>query len=222
MPADASLPLFHAPFLPGPAPGRPWRLGLTGGIGSGKSTVAGMLADRGAAVVDADAIARATTASGGAAMPAIAAAFGADFVTPGGALDRDRMRGLAFADPTARHRLESIVHPLVRTEIARQSDAASAAGARLLVFDVPLLVESLSAWRPGLDRILVVDCEPETQVARVTARSGLDATAVRAIIAAQASRARRLEAADIVLSNDGCSLVQLRAGVDRIVDSFGL
>jgi dephospho-CoA kinase len=219
MAPDASL---HSPSLPAPLPGRPWRLGLTGGIGSGKSTVAGMLADRGAVVVDADAISRATTAPGGGAVAAIAAAFGPGFVAPDGALDRDRMRALAFADPEARRRLEAIVHPLVRAEIARQADAAVAAGTRLLVFDVPLLVESLAAWRDRLDRILVVDCSVATQVARVVARSGLEDAAVRAIIASQAPREQRLAAADIVLVNDGCSLEQLRSGVGRIVDSFGL
>ncbi|MEH3087293.1 MAG: dephospho-CoA kinase [Xylophilus ampelinus] len=222
MASDAPLPDFRSPPLPAPPPGRPWRLGLTGGIGSGKSTVAAMLAARGAAVVDADAISRGTTAPGGPAIAAIGDAFGADFVAPDGALDRGRMRALAFADPDARRRLEAIVHPLVRAEIARQAEAATAAGARLLVFDVPLLVESLASWRGRLDRILVVDCGPETQVARVAARSGLEAAAVRAVIAAQATRAQRLAAADIVLPNDGCSLEQLRAGVDRIVDSFGL
>ena len=168
------------------------RIGLTGGIGSGKSTVLGMLQALGAAAIDADAISRATTAAGGAAIPRIAQVFGPEFVTADGALDRGRMRERAYAHPEARRELEQIIHPLVGEEIARQVDAALAAGARCIVYDIPLLVES-GRWRQQLDRVLVVDCEPETQVARVVARSGLAPDEVRAIIAAQAPRALRHE-----------------------------
>ena len=197
------------------------RVGLTGGIGSGKSTVLQMLADLGAAAIDADAISRATTATGGAAIPAIAQQFGADFVTAQGALDRDRMRELAYADPLARKRLEQIIHPLVGQESARQVQAALDAGARCIVFDIPLLVES-GRWRSQVDRVLVVDCSAQTQVDRVVARSGLKAEEVTSIIAAQASRALRLAAADIVICNEGLSLEQLRDNVVQVARRLGL
>jgi dephospho-CoA kinase len=197
------------------------RIGLTGGIGSGKSTVLAMLQELGAAAIDADAISRATTAAGGAAIPRIAQQFGPEFVDADGALDRARMRERAYAHPQARRELEQIIHPLVGAEIARQVEAALAAGARCIVFDIPLLVES-GRWRRQLDRVLVVDCAPETQVARVVARSGLAPDEVRAIIAAQAARALRLAAADLVICNEGLSLAQLRNVVQQAARSFGL
>lgn len=202
-------------------PAAPTRIGLTGGIGSGKSTVLRMLQDLGAAAIDADAISRATTAAGGAAIGAIAQRFGPGFITPEGALDRDRMREQAYARPEARKELEQIIHPLVGQEIARQVEAATAAGARCIVFDIPLLVES-GRWRAALDRVLVVDCEPATQVARVVARSGLQPEAVRAIIAAQAPRALRLAAADLVICNEGLTLEALRNEVEQAAHTFGL
>jgi dephospho-CoA kinase len=197
------------------------RVGLTGGIGSGKSTVLGMLADLGAATIDADANSRAATAAGGAAIPAILQAFGAEFITPEGALDRERMRRQAYADPGARKRLEEIIHPLVGRESARQERAALDAGARCIVFDIPLLVES-GRWRSQVDRVLVIDCSPETQVARVAARSGLVAQEVLAIIAAQAPRALRLAAADVVICNEGLSLEALRDNVVQAARRLGL
>lgn len=197
------------------------RIGLTGGIGSGKSTVAAMLAAAGAAVIDADAIARSVTATGGAAIEAITREFGPDFITAAGALDRDRMRGLAYADATARKRLEAIVHPLVGQETERQSAQALAGGSRCLVFDIPLLVEG-GRWRQRLDQVLVVDCPEETQVARVMARSGLTREAVLAIIASQASRAQRLAAADVVIYNEGLSLDALKAEALAAARRFGL
>lgn len=197
------------------------RLGLTGGIGSGKSTVAALLAERGAAVIDADAISRQTTAAGGSAIAAIRQTFGAAFITPDGALDRDRMREQVFRDPTARRQLEHIIHPLVGQETARQTDAALAAGRRCIVFDVPLLVES-AHWRQRLDQVLVVDCRPETQIERAMQRSGLTRDAVEAIMANQASRPIRLHAADIVLCNDGLSLDELAQEVEQIAQRFGL
>jgi dephospho-CoA kinase len=197
------------------------RVGLTGGIGSGKSTVLRMLADLGAATIDADAISRGTTAAGGAAIPAVLQAFGADFITPEGALDRERMRRQAYADPGARKRLEGIIHPLVGQESARQVQAALDAGARCIVFDIPLLVES-GRWRSQVDRILVIDCSPETQLARVAARSGLQAEEVLAIIAAQAPRALRLAAADVVICNEGLSLEALRDNVVQAARRLGL
>ena len=193
----------------------PLRLGLTGGIGSGKSTVAQMFAARGAAVIDSDAIARSVTAANGSAMPAIAEAFGKEFVTPEGALDRDRMRALVFSDPSAKLRLEAIVHPLVVMATQAQAQAAIHAGHTLLVFDVPLLVES-PRWRKLVDKVLVVDCLESTQIERVIARSGLARDAVQNIIQAQATRAQRLAAADITLFNEGLDLEQLQVAVDAL------
>jgi len=197
------------------------RIGLTGGIGSGKSTVLAMLQELGAVAIDADAISRATTAPGGRAIALIAQKFGADFITADGALDRVKMRERAYAHPEARRDLEQIIHPLVGEEIGWQVDAALAAGARCIVFDIPLLVES-GRWRREVDRVLVVDCEPETQVARVTARSGLGPDEVRAIIAAQAPRGLRLAAADLVICNERLSLEALRNEVEQAARTFGL
>ena len=178
------------------------RIGLTGGIGSGKSTVTALLAQHGAAVVDTDAIARQLTLPGGAAIESIRAAFGADFVDADGALDRTRMRALAFSDPSARRRLEAILHPLIGTETERQAGNARAAPA--VVFDVPLLVES-GRWRARVDKVLVIDCLEDTQVRRVVARSGWSAPAVQAVLAQQASRAQRRACADAVIFNDAIS-----------------
>jgi dephospho-CoA kinase len=197
------------------------RIGLTGGIGSGKSTVLQMLAALGATPIDADAISRSVTAPGGAAIAPIAAHFGADFITPEGALDRARMRERAYQDPPSRRELESIIHPLVGIETQRQVDAALGAHSRCIVFDVPLLVES-GRWRQRVDRVAVVDCSPDTQVARVVARSGLTPDEVRAIIAAQAPRALRLSAADLVICNEGLTLEELAAEVAQAARSFGL
>ncbi len=193
----------------------PLRLGLTGGIGSGKSTVAQMLATRGAAVIDSDAIARSVTAANGSAMPAIREAFGPEFLNPEGALDRERMRALVFSDPGAKLRLEAIVHPLVGLATQAQAQAAIQAGHTLLVFDVPLLVES-PRWRKLVDQVLVVDCLETTQIERVIARSGLTREAVHNIIQAQATRAQRLAAADITVFNDGLDLAQLQHAVDGL------
>lgn len=172
-------------------------------------------------VIDADAISRSTTAAGGAAMDAIAAAFGASMLTADGALDRDQMRALAFSDPTAKARLERIVHPLVGQAIAHQAERAESVGASCIVFDIPLLVES-AHWRQKLERVLVVDCRVETQIERVAARNALSPQAVQAIVAAQAGRALRLAAADLVLYNDGIDLQQLRLQVHKIGTQFGL
>jgi dephospho-CoA kinase len=207
----------------------PLRLGLTGGIGSGKSTVAALLAARGAVVIDADAISRATTAAGGAAIEALRTAFGLEVIGADGALDRARMRQRVFADPTARRRLEAIVHPLVHAQTETQTTAAIAAGARCIVYDVPLLVESglvprpdgLRPWRERVDRVLVVDCTPATQIARVMARSGLTRAEVEAIIAQQAQREQRLQAADYVICNEGLSLAELEAKLADLATWLG-
>jgi dephospho-CoA kinase len=192
----------------------PLRIGLTGGIGSGKSTVARLLQARGAAVIDADGIARNVTAAHGAAMPAITRTFGAEFITPDGALDRERMRAHVFSQPEAKQALEAIIHPLVSQETQQQAQAAISKGHRTLVFDVPLLVEAGERWRPQVDRILVVDCLEETQIQRVIARNGLSREDVQRIISAQASRVQKLAAADWVIYNDGISLDTLENQVN--------
>lgn len=187
----------------------PLRIGLTGGIGSGKSTVGHMLSARGAAVIDADAIARSVTAANGAAIPAIAQTFGNAFINDQGALDRDRMRAHVFTNVQAKRTLEAIIHPLVAQETQRQAQVATDAGKHTLVFDVPLLVES-GRWRTQVDRVLVVDCLVTTQIQRVMARNAFSREAVEKIIHAQASRAHRLAAADWVIYNDQLSLEALR------------
>lgn len=174
-------------------------VGLTGGIGSGKTTVANMFGACGAAVIDTDVIAHQLTREGGIAIPAITSQFGAGFITATGALDRARMRTLVFADPSARHRLEAILHPLIKRECAL---AAGQAQGLYLLYVVPLLVES-GAWKTRVNRILVVDCPEQLQITRVMNRNGLSEPEVRSIMAAQASREQRLAAADDVVVNDG-------------------
>lgn len=197
------------------------RIGLTGGIGSGKSTVARVLAECGAVVIDADAISRQSTAPGGLAIPAIASQFGNQFVTAEGAMNRELMRQLAFDDPVSRHRLECIIHPLVRDEVIAQTGRAIAAGRTCLVFDIPLLVES-GRWRQQVDRVLVIDCSEATQIDRVTTRNNLTREAVQKIIAGQATRDQRRAAADICIYNDGLSLESLDALIRQLARSFGL
>jgi dephospho-CoA kinase len=189
-------------------------VGLTGGIGSGKSTVGHMLVELGAHLVDTDAISRSLTVPGGAAMEAIEREFGPAMVDAQGAMDRTRMRTLAFSDPGVLHRLEAILHPLIG-QLA-QARAAQARPDQITVFDVPLLVESGRVWRDRVDRIVVVDCLPETQIARVMARSGWDRQAVEAVLAKQASREQRLAMADHVLLNEGVSLNELRQQVGNL------
>lgn len=197
------------------------RLGITGGIGSGKSTVAHMLAELGATVIDADAISRAATAAGGAAIAALTDAFGPAILTADGALDREQMRALVYSNADVKKRLEGIVHPLVGFAIAQQAQQAEANAAPCVVFDIPLLVES-PHWRQSLHRILVIDCTEATQVARVVARNALSAFDVKKIIAAQAPRAHRLAAADCVLFNDGVPLTHLAHCARKIGSQFGL
>ena len=201
------------------------RIGLTGGIGSGKSTVAQMLVASGAVLIDADAISRDVTALGGAAIALIAAQFGPQAITPEGAMNRDVMRQRIFDDPAAKKQLEAIIHPLVSSESARQAQAAYKAGSSLLVFDIPLLVES-HRWRQQLDKVLVVDCTEATQISRVMARdassSGWTRGAVEKVIAQQASRAQRRAAADWVIYNDGMTLEALAAVVKKIAQRITL
>ena len=175
-------------------------VGLTGGIGSGKTTVADLFAERGAALVDTDAIAHELTGPQGAAMATIAAAFGAAVLRPDGGLDRAAMRAVVFADRAAKTRLEAILHPLIRQQSEARCKAATNAPYVLLV--VPLLVET-GSYRQRADRVLVVDCDESVQISRVMARSGLAADAVKAIMATQASRAERRAVADDVVLNEG-------------------
>jgi dephospho-CoA kinase len=189
----------------------PFTVGLTGGIGSGKSAAAQVFEELGTTVIDTDAIAHALTGRGRAAIAPIRAAFGADYVTPDGALDRARMRELVFADAAKKRLLESILHPMIRLQM---SELAQAARSPYVILVVPLLVES-SDYRQRCQRILVVDCQEELQLARVTARSGLAAGQVRAIMANQVSRAARLAAADDVIDNSQ-DLAQLRRQVEAL------
>ena len=193
------------------------KVGLTGGIGSGKSTVARRFAGLGALVVDSDALAQALTAPGGAAIPAIAAAFGADMIAADGAMDRARMRALVFAQPAERQRLEAILHPMIGD--ATRAQASRAGAGQSVVFDVPLLTES-GTWRARVDRVVVVDCLESTQVARVVQRSGWTAEAVERTIAQQATRAQRRAIADAVIFNESLSIEQLEAQVDTLWASW--
>ena len=198
------------------------RIGLTGGIGSGKSTVSAMLAKLGAVVIDADAISRQLTAPGGAALAAIAQAFGPHMIGPDGAMDRQAMRALVFGTPDARQQLEAIIHPLVSHTIREQTQAASKAGARMVVLDIPLLVEAGDRWRKEVDKVLVVDCSTETQIERVMQRNGLQRAEVQRIIDQQARREQRAQVADIVLVNEGLDLPALQAQVEEVARQFGL
>ncbi|MBS1169471.1 MAG: dephospho-CoA kinase [Burkholderiaceae bacterium] len=189
----------------------PFSVGLTGGIGSGKTTVAKLFSQRGASVVDTDAIARSLTQPGGAAIDAIRAEFGPEAIGASGAMDRARMREQVFADPQVKKRLEGILHPLIRLQCEQ---AASAATGDYVIFDVPLLVET-PYWRERVARILVVDCPEELQLSRVMARSGMSEVQVKAIIAAQATRQQRLSVADDVIINDG-DVASLAAEIDRL------
>lgn len=175
----------------------PYVVGLTGGIGSGKSAAAQTFEEFGATVIDTDAIAHALTGPGGAAIAPIRAAFGAEYITAAGALARARMRELVFADAAKKRVLEAILHPLIRQ---RSGELVQAARGPYVILMVPLLIESRD-YRGRCQRILVVDCPEELQVERVVTRSGISAAQVRAIMATQVSRAARLAAADDVIDN---------------------
>lgn len=186
-------------------------VGLTGGIGSGKSAVSSLFESLGAAVVDTDVIAHELTAPGGAAIESIRNAFGDEVIDARGALDRAAMRRKVFADASAKARLEAILHPMIRAEADRRSAAARAP---YVVLVVPLLVES-GGYRSRVRRVAVVDCPEEVQVARVMTRSGLSAEEARAIMSAQASREQRRAVADDVIDNGG-DLAALRPQVEAL------
>jgi dephospho-CoA kinase len=193
----------------------PTRLGLTGGIGSGKSTVAGMFAASGAAVIDADAISRSLTAPRGAAVETIKQQFGEAMIGTDGSLNRDSMRDLIFKDPEAKKRLEGIIHPLIKLEMQQQDQAAVDSEVNLIVYDIPLLVESLN-WRTILDKVLVIDCLESTQISRVVQRNTLNQKDVEKIIASQASRKMRNSAADMIIFNDSITIDDLREKVRHV------
>jgi dephospho-CoA kinase len=195
------------------------KVGLTGGIGSGKSTVTSLLAQMGAGVVDADRVARRVTAVGGAAIAPIRDAFGAAFITEEGALNRDRMRAHVFAHPHARTQLEALTHPLIRD--AMTAELKALADHRVIVLDIPLLAES-TTWRKQLDRVCVVDCSQNTQLARVQARNGWPTETILSVIQAQASRQQRLALADDVIVNEALSLTELKNQVTQIAQHWGL
>ena len=190
-------------------------VGLTGGIGSGKSAATACFAAYGVDVVDADVIAHELTAAGGAAMPALLAAFGAEVAAADGALDRGRMRRLVFADKRARARLEAILHPLIR---GLSGERCRLAGSPYVILAVPLLVES-GGYRERCDRIVAVDCPESLQISRVMSRNGLSAAEVRAIMLTQASRGERLAVADDVIANDG-DLAHLETQVDKLHQAY--
>jgi dephospho-CoA kinase len=197
------------------------RLGLTGGIGSGKSTVAGQLRQFGATIIDADEVSRRITGPNGLALPAIKATFGHDFVNPGSGLDREKMRTLVFQQPSARQALEAIVHPLVGSELRLKLEEALANHAKLIVLDIPLLLEA-NHWRQVLDHILVVDCTHDTQMQRVKERNNLTEQIISAMILAQASRTHRASGADSIIYNDNISLDELAVQTREIAREFGL
>ena len=197
-------------------------IGLTGGIGSGKTTFGLLLQRHGAVIIDSDQIARRVTGPHGDAMAAIAQAFGCEYVDGTGALDRALMRHRAYTDPQARSALEAIVHPLVSQHSKQQAEKAEASGARAIVFDIPLLVES-GRWTQRLDAIMVVDCPEHLQIQRVMARNGLERATVESILAAQAPRNVRRAAADVVVNNgDNCSLADLEQLATETAALFGL
>lgn len=201
-----------------------WTLGLTGGIGAGKSTAANFFREAGVPVVDADALSRALTAAGGKAIAAVAAQFGDDFIDDTGAMDRAKMRALVFDHPPARQALEAILSPMIEREcdqaVAAAKTEAQRRGLPFIVFDCPLLLESYGA-RERADRILVIDLDEAEQIRRTIARSQLTEARVRSIIAAQMPRRERLLAADDIVFNGGTP-AELCAALSALASRFGL
>ncbi len=189
----------------------PFCVGLTGGIGCGKSRAAEMFAELGADIIDSDVISHELTGPGGGAMTAVEQAFGRDYVRADGSLDRERMRSLVFSEPDARGKLEAILHPLIRAETVHRTQASTAP---YVILVVPLLLET-GAYRELLDRILVVDCDESQQIARAMARSRLTEDEVRRIMSAQLPRDERLRQAQDVLFNDA-DIKTLRTKVEAL------
>ena len=198
---------------------QPTRLGLTGGIGSGKSSVANIFASLGAAVIDADAISRSLTSPQGKAIEALKLEFGVTMISADGGLDRQRMRLLVFSSASAKKRLENIMHPMIKREIQLQDQAALNANSYLIVYDIPLLVES-NNWRPILDQVLVIDCLEQTQIERVMLRNALKKEDVEKIMANQANRKMRNCAADVLIFNDSITIEQLGEQVKQVAQHF--
>ncbi|MDQ9171307.1 dephospho-CoA kinase [Oxalobacteraceae bacterium R-40] len=197
--------------MPATAGSKRFTVGLTGGIGSGKSFVADMFGARGASIIDTDILAHQLTAPQGKAIPAIVQQFGSEFLTPEGAMNRSKMREHVFANPAAKKKLEAILHPLIR-ECAEE--AAKQASGSYPIFVVPLLVES-GTWKERVSRVLVVDCPEELQIRRVMQRNRFSEQQVRSIMAMQATREARLAAADDVIVNDA-DIAALAPQVDRL------
>jgi dephospho-CoA kinase len=194
------------------------KIGLTGGIGSGKSTVANILAKLGAKLIDADALSRAVTQAGGVAIPALRAAFGEAVLASDGGLSRDAMRQIMLSDPSAKEKLEAILHPVIGEQINRQFGAAEQANEQIVVLDIPLLAEGGARWRRRLNAVWLVDCLHQTQMSRVLARSGWPLAQIEAVIAAQASREKKWAVADAVVFNDGLSISQLELQVTELLN----
>ena len=196
------------------------RIGITGGIGSGKSTVSQLFEACGSFIIDADQIARSLTLDNGAAIDAIRQSFGGDFITASNALDRDKMRAAVFQQPAIKQQLEVILHPLIkRTIFEKYAWACKHSQQPLVIFDIPLLAES-TQWSPRLDYVVVVDCSESTQISRVMARNQLAEDAVRAIMTQQATRTQRLRKADAVLWNETTSLQALGAEVQQLYNDL--
>jgi dephospho-CoA kinase len=199
-----------------------WHIGITGGIGSGKSTVAALLQAAGAFVIDADELARACTRAHGSAIGPIRQAFGDDFIDADGAMRRDAMRELVFRLPEARRKLEDIIHPIVFQQAQELGKTAERQGRTVVLYEIPLLAES-PHWRKRLHRVIVVDCDEDTQIRRATQRSSLTWETARSIVASQASRPDRWRIADAVIFNGGSvDPQQLREQVCILGRSFGL
>ena len=193
----------------------PLRLGLTGGIGSGKTTVANLFAQRGVPLIDTDLIAHALTGVDGGAMAAIQAQFGIHFIGPDGAMDRKKMREHAFTHPEARQALEAILHPLIRQECERQAQETKAP---YLIFVVPLLFEA-GDWEKRIVRSIVVDCKEQTQIQRVMTRNGLSQADIERIMQAQISRVERLKRADDIVNSE-LDLSQVAAQVEQLHQKY--
>lgn len=194
-----------------------FRLGLTGGIGSGKSTVAGMLERLGGTLIDADAISRQSTQANGKAIDAIHSVFGQRVLTIDNALNREVMRTIMAQRPDAKAQLEAIIHPIVHQQMNAQLEQAQYAGKKWAVLDIPLLTEGGSRWRSTIDAVWVVDCLPVTQIERVHKRSGWSSEQIQAVMMLQSSRSLRLACADAVIYNEGLGIDTLRALVQRMV-----